>query len=301
MDFFIRNFNISIIDNTDVDLLSNKGTQVLEILSDTNMFKWNPTVIIADPFLFKSGNELFLFYERQEKWYGKGRICMRKTSDLIQWSEEVDVLVEPFHLSFPNVFEHNGKIYMLPETGADHSISLYEAEDDTLCRWKLKSKLMQEDIPWYDSTIYCKEGKYYLFTSHDDNIQQTQHLFISDNLDGPYREHPCSPIFVGRDGGRNAGSIIEMGKEMYRPTQICQDSYGEQVSMMKIEKLTPTEYEETLFVDNVINTNILPYMNGGHQFNIVNFKDRFIVATDFRSKNYNVIELFRRVLKHLLY
>lgn len=301
MQFYIGGFSIRVFQiSKDTPFYSMEGGRtVLDIKSDTYLFNTNASVIIADPFLFKKGDTLFLFYEHLHKWYGTGRICMRSTKDLIYWTEEVDVLVEPFHLSFPFVFEDNGKIYMLPETGGDKSIRLYEAENDTLTRWKLVKKLKEDSEPWYDSVIYRKDDKFYLFTGHDDNIEQVQHLFVADNLTGPYTEHPKSPIARGRDCGRNAGSIIKQDGNIYRPVQVCLNYYGEQTSIMKIEQLTPTEYKETSYRKDIIDTKQVPYTEGGHQWNYVEFQGCRIVATDYGVKNYNIVELFRRIKKKI--
>lgn len=301
MHFYINNFSIRLFETpTGVPLFSwERSEMVLNIKSDTNLFNPNASVILADPFLFVKEDTLYVFYEHLTRWFGKGRICMRSTRDLKKWSDEVDVLIEPCHLSFPYVFEDGGMVYMLPETGADKSISLYEAEDDTLTHWKLVKKLMEGDDPWYDSVIHKKDGKYYLFTGHDDNIRQEQHLFVADNLTGPYIEHSASPIAKGRDCGRNAGSIIEYNEELYRPVQVCIDSYGEQISIMKIDLLTPTDYKETLYRKDIIDTTQNPYRWGGHQWNVVEFLGRRVVATDYRQKNYNVVESLRRITHKL--
>lgn len=299
MHLYVPSFSIRVFElSLNVPIFSmDEGRTVLNIKSDTGLFNPNASVIIADPFLFVKDDTLYLFYEHLTRWFGTGRICMRSTKDLKTWSGEVDVLVEPFHLSFPFVFEDNGKVYMLPETGGDKSIRLYEAEDDTLTRWKLVKKLREDEAPWYDSVIYNKEGKYYLFTGHDDNVQQVQHLFVSDYLSGPYKEHPKSPIYTGRDGGRNAGSIIEQDGRLYRPVQVCVNSYGEQISIMEIEILTPTDYKETFYKKNIVDTRIPPYKTGGHQWNTIEYLGKRVVATDFRKRNYNIIETTRRIIR----
>lgn len=297
MHFYLRNFSIRVFETpTDAPLFSMEGGKtVLNIRSDTGLFNPNASVIIADPFLFVKGDTLYLFYEHLIRWFGTGKLCMRSTKDLKTWTDEVDVLVEPFHLSFPYVFEDDGKLYMLPETGGDKSIRLYEAEDDTLSKWKLLKKLKEDEEPWYDSVIFKKDGMYYLFTGTDDTVQQIEHLFISESLMGPYKEHPMSPIYKGRDGGRNAGCIIEHNGELYRPIQVCVNSYGEQTSVMKIDKLTPSEYKESLFQKNIIDVREQLFKEGGHQWNPVEFMGKRIVATDYREKNYNIIEFTRRV------
>lgn len=292
---YLYNFSILVFEQPlESPLFSmEQGLSLLTIKSDKGLFNPNASVILADPFLFVKDGTLYLFYEHLTRWFGKGRICMRSTKDLKTWTDEVDVLIEPFHLSFPYVFEDNGKVYMLPETGGDKSISLYEAEDDTLTKWRLVKKLMETSEPWYDSVLHKKDGVYFLFTGTDDNVQQEEHLFVSDNLTGPYKEHPMSPIYTGRDGGRNAGSIIDRQGELYRPFQVCVNSYGEQTSVMKIEQLSPTEYKESLYKKDIIDTSEAPYKDGGHQWSEVELRGHRIVATDYREKNYNVVELFR--------
>lgn len=299
---YIINFSIRVFEQPlDAPLFSmESGGTVLGIKSDKGLFNSNASVILADPFLFVKDGILYLFYEHLTQWFGKGRICMRSTHDLKKWTDEVDVLVEPFHLSFPYVFEDEGKVYMLPETGGDKSIRLYEAEDETLTRWKLVKKLKEDEEPWYDSVIHKYNGKYYLFTGHDDDIHQIQHLFVADRLTEPFTEHPVSPIASGRGCGRNAGSIIEHNGELYRPVQVCVNSYGEQTSVMRIETLTPTEYKEFLYQKNIFNTEQKPYGWGGHQWNSVKFMGRKIVATDYREKNYNLIESLRKVKRKLI-
>lgn len=296
MNLFVRNFNICILDKTAEDsYFSTEGNPILEIRSDTSLFNPNAPSILADPFLYVHNGELFLFYEHQDKWIGgKGRICMRKTKDLKNWTPEMDVLIEPFHLSFPWVFEEDGKVYMMPETGGSRSIRIYQADNDSLAKWSLCRIIMEDEQPWTDSVIYKKDGTYYLFTSHDTHSKQSQHLFISNSLMGPYKEHPSSPIYEGRDGGRNAGCIIEYEGGLFRPVQVCLKSYGEQTSIMKINRLTPTEYKESIYKKNIVNTSLTSFSDGGHQFNSVVFKGRTIVATDYRIKNYNLIELYRK-------
>lgn len=302
MHLYVPSFSVRVFEeplNTPVFSMD-AGKTVLSIKSDTGLFNPNASVIIADPFLYVKDGTLYLFYEHLTRWFGTGRICMRSTKDLNTWTDEVDVLVEPFHLSFPFVFEDNGKVYMLPETGGDHSISLYEAEDNSLTKWKPVKKIMEGAEPWYDSVIYKKEGKYYLFTGHDDNNQQVQHLFVANNLMGPYEEHPKSPIYSGRDGGRNAGSIIEQDEHLYRPVQVCVNSYGEQTSIMEIDVLTPIEYKEKLYKKDIIDSTLPPYKEGGHQWNPVEFMGKRVVATDYREKNYNLVELFRKTKRIIL-
>ena len=129
---------------------------IKRIKSSSNPFCIHPVVIVADPFLFVYKDELFLFYEEQIDLRGKGLIKMTKTKDLVRWSNPVIVLEESFHLSYPNVFEVNGDIYMMPETGHDLSIKLYKANND-LTKWTYHKTLL-EGKNFVDSSIVYYEN-----------------------------------------------------------------------------------------------------------------------------------------------
>ena len=189
MNLYINNFSIRISDNTDDELFSNKGKTLKIIKSDTSLFRFDPIVVIADPFLFSYKNELYLFYESQKKWYGKGKLCMIKTSNLKDWSKEKIILKEPIHLSFPFVFEYADHLYMIPETGQDGSIRIYENKDKTLENWNLKAKIIDDGKNWVDSSLIFDDGKFYLFSTQMEFGQNyKQFLFVSDSITGPYKE-----------------------------------------------------------------------------------------------------------------
>ena len=50
------------------------------------LFSHNPTIIVADPFLFIHNNKLYLFYE-QKKHHTPGVLNMVSTEDLKNWTE----------------------------------------------------------------------------------------------------------------------------------------------------------------------------------------------------------------------
>lgn len=43
------------------------------------------------------------------------------------WSSLKVIIDEKYHLSFPNIFEYGGKMYIMPEMSEDYSLKLYEA------------------------------------------------------------------------------------------------------------------------------------------------------------------------------
>ena len=290
-------------DNEEDVLDIKKGKGIFTVPCLPSRITWNPTIIVADPFLFVKNEKLYLFYE-SKGFFSPGVIMMTSTVDLKNWSKPIVVLKESFHLSYPWVFEEEGKIYMIPETGSDKSIRLYEAANDDLTEFKLVKKLLEQSkdmvcrIGYGDTSIYKKEGKYYLMTmwQHKEPVNILE-LYVSDDLQGPYIPHPCSPIAKDNKIGRDAGCWLELGGKLLRFSQDCVRRYGDNVNVSEITKLSPTEYEEHLIQECIIPTDVPFYKEGGHQFNVVQFMNKKNVATD--AKEYHSL-LLHRIIRKLL-
>lgn len=280
-----------------------KGKGIFTVPCVPSKITWNPTIIVADPFLFVKNEKLYLFYE-SKAFFSPGVIMMTSTVDLKNWSKPVVVLKESFHLSYPWVFEEEGKIYMIPETGSDKSIRLYEAANDDLTEFRLVKKLLEQPknvvcrIGYGDTSIYKKEGKYYLMTmlQHDEPVNILE-LYVSDDLQGPYIPHPCSPIAKDNKIGRDAGCWLELGGKLLRFSQDCVHRYGDNVNVSEITELSPTEYKEHLVQECIIPTDAPFYKEGGHQINAVSFNGKWIVATD--AKEYHRM-LWCRVIRKII-
>lgn len=279
-----------------------KGSKVMDVPCLNPYYKPNPTIIVADPFLFVKDKRLFLFYE-EKGLCTPGVLNMTSTTDLKEWTKPVTILQEPFHLSFPWVFEEDGTVYMIPETGKDGSVRLYKADNDGLTRFSLLKRLITEPkdrqvtMGYGDSCIVKKEGTYYLFTmlQYEDKVN-TLELYTSNQLAGEYVQHPQSPIVKSQKTGRNAGCILKMDGRLVRPSQDCTNRYGDNVHLSEITTLTPTTYGEQLIRENIIPTSIPFYKEGGHQWNVVPFLGKWIVATD--AKEYHWL-LAQKVVRRL--
>lgn len=294
------NFNIKIIEKkTTEDFFSTNGKCIKTLMSDTHILHKNPVCILADPFLFEQSGVLYLFYEFQQGRYGRGEIRMRKTEDLEHWSDEVTILRENFHLSFPNVFEDHGDFYMIPETSNDGSIRLYKASGGDLEHWSLYRTIMKDGRAWSDSDIYFKDGKYFLFSCIYSRKATQAHLFVSDSLDGDFSEHPSSPYSSDVSCARNAGRIFSYNGDLFRPVQDNTKGYGKQLSIMRIDEIGPDIYRESLYRKHILSLSDPFYKRGGHQFCPLTFKGRTIIATDGKQRNYNILEKVHGYYYHL--
>lgn len=275
-----------------------KATPIKRILSTKNPFVFNPIVIIADPFVFVHKETLYLFFEEQVGLHGKGVIKMISTNDLKTWTKPKLILKEPFHLSYPNVFEYNGDVYMIPETGHNNDIRLYKAADDKLSNWKFQ-KVLLIGKNYVDSSIFSIGDIYYLITSeYNKEKQYILRLFISsDPINGEWKECACSPLSYNNFNARCGGPIINYNGLCYRMAQRCDGRYGSGLTAYLIDNIDDNQYIEK------IQTTILPcpkFHYGGHHYTIVKFKDKNIVAIDYLSMNYNIWEIARRSFYKIL-
>ena len=264
---------------------------VKTILSSKNFLALNPIVIEADPFLFVKGDTLYLFYEEQRGNKGKGILKMISTKDLKIWTKDVVILEESFHLSYPNVFEYDGRIYMMPESGHNNDIRLYEmAEDMQSCRFV---KSLIEGANFVDSTIFRHDNVNYLFTSvYKGNSQYEGRLYIGDGNLENWHAHPQSPFSADNKNARCVGTIIVDGRTCFRIAQDCSGNYGSGLNAISIDELTPLSYRES-FSRKLLPSRI--YRNGGHQYSMVNFNGRKIVAIDYLTKNMFVRDIIERI------
>jgi hypothetical protein len=194
---------------------------------------------VADPFLIRHGACWHMFFEVLETRSRRGLIALASSKDARSWRYERVVLREPFHLSYPYVFEHRGTYYMLPETGEADAIRLYRAVEYP-SRWELFAQLLQG--AFWDPSLIFRDNKWWLFAL-DATASLTLHS--ADRLEGPWYAHPRSPVVrnsvsVARPGGR----LIEYAGSLVRFAQDGVPTYGSRLRAFQIDELTSTEYRE---------------------------------------------------------
>ena len=203
----------------------------------------------ADPFLWQHGGKDYCFFERYDYATGKGSI----SSGCFENGELVDireVLSTDYHLSFPFLFEEGGTLYMMPETCAARRVEIWRcvAFPD---RWERHATAL-EGVVAADSTLSKIDGVWWLFTNIStdpfEEMNSELHLY---QVDGPDLKslvaHPLNPVVFDTRTARNAGRILEKDGILYRPSQDnSHGTYGYGLNLMRIDRLTPEEYEETL-------------------------------------------------------
>ena len=201
----------------------------------------------ADPFVWLHENQYYVFIE--ELLYSTNRgyiICLTLDKDLNVVSNQV-VLEKPYHLSYPFLFEHEGQLYMLPETKQNNRVELYRCVKFP-DQWEFEKALI-DNIRALDSTLLEANGKWWLFA----NIQEeggsgwdTLNLYYADSpLSDQWTPHPLNPIVKDVYSARPAGQIFIHDGRLIRPSQDCSVDYGYALNFNQIVTLTETDYAET--------------------------------------------------------
>jgi hypothetical protein len=156
------------------------------------------------------------------------------------------VLERDHHLSYPFVFDHGGRLYMIPETAQKGTVELYRCEEFPL-RWKLE-KVLLEGVRLVDATLHRGAEGWWMFANgaagssrvFDDEL----HIFHAQNLLGEWSPHARNPVKSDARCARPAGRLYWRGGTLYRPAQICAPLYGAGLSINRVLRLTPQEYAE---------------------------------------------------------
>lgn len=199
---------------------------------------------IADPFLFVKDGVTYLFYETLKA--KKGVLgCFRRESG--GWTDLGLVLEEPWHLSYPQVFEENGRVFMIPESCdfgggfARGAVRLYEPTDFPF-GWRETKQLIKE--PFSDSTLCRKDGHFYLSCDRE-HPQESAELWHAPALTGPWTRHPQSDAHNQSKRLRRCGGAFQaVDGQLFRIAQDCNGAYGKRLFRVPVERLSPTEYRE---------------------------------------------------------
>ncbi|WP_243439284.1 hypothetical protein [Fundidesulfovibrio soli] len=197
----------------------------------------------ADPLFFSRGGRSWLFIEEIPP-SGRGVISVMDF-DGKAFGPPRRVLEEPFHLSYPNVFEHGGEVYMLPETSQAGQVRLYRATDFP-GGWVL-DRVLLEGLRAVDATLVEHGGSWWLMANvrgERGSSWDELHLYKGASPLGPFAPHRLNPVVSDVRRARPAGRIARAGGRLVRYGQDCSGWYGRALAVMEITRLDDDGYEE---------------------------------------------------------
>lgn len=268
----------------------------------------------ADPIIFWEEDKKYpdVYLEVMDQWTGRGFIGLSHFNGKGILSKPKPILKEKFHLSFPHVFSHKGKLYMIPETSGVHSIRIYVKDNNV---WKLYREFKYEadaniivDICSYQ----IKEDTFLLIAGENIKGKKTKTIFyLLDNLSN---KELCDikRLSINDDNEylkteRNAGGLVQVDDVLYRVKQISGTNYGEGIALYKVMDISCDEYSEK-YIKNIrtnLNYNWRLRKNeilvGNHTYGYVLDKNEELgyEVLDVAKKSHTVIRNLKRFKSNL--
>lgn len=193
----------------------------------------------ADPFLVEYEGDIFLFAEiflYKTERNGKIGYCKFKNGKFSDWTITMD---KHWHLSYPNVYVKNGKLYMCPESYQSGEVSVFELISFP-DRWK-KVKTYINDVEYCDSTFLQDGDNKYMFTYQRNGSGVKGNGLLCKIVDG--RIADTHIISSNPEGSRPGGNILKENGKLIRVAQNGVPSYGTGLIFYEIESMWP-EYRE---------------------------------------------------------
>jgi hypothetical protein len=223
--------------------LTSSGTAQNPVLTSRDVTDVSAS-FVADPFMLKRDGVWFMFFEIMNWQLGRGQIGLAESVNGTDWAYQSVVLAEPFHLSYPYVFEWNGRCYMIPESHTAKSVRLYEAISFPT-KWSYVTTLLEG--PYFaDPSAVRYQDTWWLFVDTSSGKKNNRlSLYYADDLAGPWIEHPRSPIVRGDPRiARPGGRVIVFDNRLIRYAQNCSPRYGSEVLAFEVTELMRTRYQE---------------------------------------------------------
>lgn len=201
----------------------------------------------ADPFLFAHEGKTWVLCEEFPYAAQKGILSAFEITADGKAGPVLPILEEAWHLSYPQVFAADEKIWMIPESNQSGRIDLYCAEKFP-DRWAYVATLV-EGVAAADATLVEHDGLFWLFaTVRGDGLTDWDalHLYYAASMTGPWTPHPLNPVLIDAQSARPAGAMFRRGGALWRPAQDCTRYYGGGISLCEVERLDREGFTQTL-------------------------------------------------------
>ena len=206
----------------------------VDFISPINGYEW------ADPFIFEHQSKPFALIEQIDRSGNGSIVCLDLQSNVVE-----PVLKKPSHMSYPFIFNWEGKLYMVPESSAAEVVSIYENQESP-AKWKFVKHIL-EGYPLVDATLIAFKGKWWLFgcsNKYAASFNEELHIFFADSPVGTWTPHPLNPVKNDVRNSRPAGAMLIKDGKLYRPVQDCALRYGHKITWMEVLDLSLRSFHE---------------------------------------------------------
>ena len=186
----------------------------------------NDHIYYADPFVFEDGNDTYLFVESMNRYRGIATISVSQYQNG-RFGKFKEIIKEPFHMSYPNVFKYGENYYMIPETSGSGQVRLYVATEFPY-HWEFCKVLLENGNAYTDNTIEFIGDNVFFYAFYESKGERFVELYQLDfdNYELIRKESEKTII-----NDRPAGNIICINGKKYRPLQDCDLYYGKAIKI----------------------------------------------------------------------
>lgn len=202
-----------------------------------------PFQYFADPFPLERDGLVTVFVEAFDYRTRRGEIRYFQYDAHDNFVAEGEALAEPWHLSYPQIIEEDGQLYMLPEGHKSGGLTLYRCVS-LPDRWEPVSRLL--DVPAIDATVIRHADRWWMFHAlpgPDDRAMRELHVAWAETLTGPWTPHAANPVMTGFLHSRPGGTAQSVDGSVILPVQDCGEAYGVAINLLRIGALTPEAFE----------------------------------------------------------
>lgn len=221
---------------------------------------------LADPFVTIDHGKLWLLCEEFDYSLAKGRIVSIDITDNDHPTRPQVSMELPVHIAYPYLMNNDGSILCIPETHQAQEVAIYKAVNFPM-EWK-KIGVLISDFAAVDSTVFWHDGYWWLTCTQYPDTSSKLYIWYATELLGPWRPHKANPVKDDEHSTRPGGTPFDYKGELFRPAQDNSQTYGGQIVINRITKLTPTEFNEETAVRVRPDSNG-PYPNGTHTLSAV--------------------------------
>lgn len=198
----------------------------------------------ADPFGYWRGGMLYVFVETFDYRHPVGTIDVLVFDGEYRFVEQRAVLREPWHLSYPVVFDAEGETWLMPEANQSGRLTLYRSLTFP-DRWEPALAITVDPAP-VDATPLWHDGRWWLFYSsnaHGQDGMRALNIAFAERLAGPWTPHPRNPVRIDLASARPGGTPIVLDGRILLPVQDCARTYGGAITLLAIDTLDETRFE----------------------------------------------------------